>query len=271
MYTCQCYHYFSYSLPPSCVILHENEKASFRTSFLPSYIRLFLFFLDNNLGCREFFDGKLSRRQEEQNVTFFFFSPQKATVKYRFSIVWRGGPRSPSTKVVLKFRVGAEGGSVKGGPFYRGQTENALFIGRSRLAIHRIPAKSERVEAEGCVGGVTQAAGMKLTGGEGGVKWHLFPSPFAHSHAYTRVYIYIRIPRLERNESFDRFLVNFFPSSRLIVRVHPFLKSNIQPIYMSPFYTRPIFPDNWLSLIQTFSLYPENKWFVSFRGTNCGW
>lgn len=124
-----------------------------------------------------------------------------------------GGPRSPSTKVVLKFRVGAEGGSVKGGPFYRGQTENALFIGRSRLAIHRIPAKSERVEAEGCVGGVTQAAGMKLTGGEGGVKWHLFPSPFAHSHAYTRVYIYIRIPRLERNDSFDRFLVNFFPSS----------------------------------------------------------
>lgn len=235
---------------PSALLPYSSRRReSFVSSlFHPSYIRLFFFFFfDNNLGCREFFGGKLSRRQERQNVTFF--SPQKATVKQTVSILDRlegEGPRSPSTKVVLKFRVGAEGGSVKGGPFYRGQTENALFIGRSRLAIHRIPAKSERVEAEGCVGGVTQAAGMKLTGGEGGVKWHLFPSPFAHSHAYTRVYIYIYTYSPAGTERLFRPLpCQLFPFVRLIARVSIFKVKHLAPIYTSPFYTRPISPDNW--------------------------
>lgn len=216
---------------------------------------------------------KKSRGSRKDIFSISVFPERRSRKKlYRFSIVSFQivGPRpSPSTKVVLKFRVGAEGGSVKGGPFYRGQTENALFIGRSDWQFIEFPLKVKELRWR-VVGGVTQAAGMKTGGREeedgGGVKWHLFPSPFAHSHAYTYpawngttlswpLPCQLLSPLLPAFNSFA-IRVSIFKVKHL---------ADIRPVLYVQY------PRITGSLIQTFSLYPENKWFVSFRGTNCGW
>ena len=48
-------------------------------------------------------------------------------------------------------------GSVKGGPFYWGQTQNALFIARSDWQFIEFPLKVKELRRR-VVGGVTQGA-----------------------------------------------------------------------------------------------------------------
>lgn len=76
----------------------------FQTTFV--HVRLSL---DNNLGR----ETRVAEKSGRQSFFYFGFPPSDGQAKqfYRFSIVSSNrGPRpSPSTKVVLKFRVGARG------------------------------------------------------------------------------------------------------------------------------------------------------------------
>lgn len=60
--------------------------------------------------------------------------------------------RPPSAEVDLKFRVSGaraagQGAPPRGGPFYRGQTQNALFIARSGWQFIEFPLKAKELRS----------------------------------------------------------------------------------------------------------------------------
>lgn len=82
----------------------------------------------------------------------------------------------------------AREGFVEGGPFYRGQTQNALFIARSGWQFIEFPLKAKELRSRV---GTRVTRGAFVGNGRGGrVKWYLFSFPslctFSRVHAFSR-------------------------------------------------------------------------------------
>lgn len=75
-------------------------------------------------------------------------------------------------------------GFVEGGPFYRGQTQNALFIARSGWQFIEFPLKAKELRSRA---GTRATRGAFVGNGRGGrVKWYLFS--FLPLCTFSRVY-----------------------------------------------------------------------------------
>ena len=108
-------------------------------------------------------------------------------------------------------------GSVEGGPFYRGQTQNALFIARSGWQFIEFPLKAKELRSR--VGTRATRGAFIGNGREGGAKWHLFSFPPLCT--YSRVCTH----SLTRRKTFHLFLYRY-----LRARIHAFSR----PPYLVP-------------------------------------